>query len=129
MRRIAISLKRGYEIPQPRRENYQITCARSNVVSVGLARRNKNRRSRPCNLRSVVVPEMKLSLQNVPRFVIRVVDVEDRGSAAAPFVDTERPTDCGKGLRLHASNIIGIQLVASIDRVTFFHRNLDLSHI
>ena len=103
MGRIAIRLKSSNKGAQPRSQNDKVTRSRSSLIGVRFPRRNKNGPSWARHLRSVMVAEMQFSFQYMPRFVVRVVDMQGGSSTAAPFMQTERGAGCGKGLRLHAS--------------------------
>ena len=96
MLRNPVLLKSSYQLPQPRRQDDQISRTRSGLVCMRFARRNEHCLSRTHRLRSVIVAEMKFSLQNMPSFVIGVMHVENCGPTAQPFVETERPANRGK---------------------------------
>lgn len=86
---IAVRLKSGNKGTQPRRQNNKVTRSRPRLVGMRLACRNKDRRSWAGHLRSVLKAEMQFSFQHMPRFVVRVVHMQEGRPTPSPFVDTE----------------------------------------
>jgi len=87
---VAISLECGDQSTQSRREDDQITGIITGAVGVGYARPHENRRSGTHRFASVGIAKSQFAVQNVPRFVIAVVDVKRGGTATAPFMDCKR---------------------------------------
>jgi hypothetical protein len=84
---VAIRLKRGDQSAEARRENDQISGVVCGSVGVGGACRHKDCCSRSDGFRPVGVAKGELAIQDVPRLVIGMMDVERCRTAAAPFVD------------------------------------------
>lgn len=87
--RVTIGLKRSDQSAQPRREDDQITGTLSGAESVGNACGHENCRPGANSLGSVCITKSQLAFQDVPRFVVGMVDVKDRGAAAAPLMDAK----------------------------------------
>ena len=89
MRRVTIILKCSNEGAQPRREEDQITGTWACTVGVRHTCGYKYGRPRPDGFLPASVPECQFAIQHVPRFIIRVVEVQPCRSAAPPFMDAE----------------------------------------
>jgi hypothetical protein len=101
-----ISLERGDERAQTWREDDQITSAGSGGVGVGDARRHEYSRSRTNTFGSVAIPKNQLAVENMPRFVVGMVDVESGGTATAPLVDRKRVANGGEGSWFHSTMLL-----------------------
>ena len=89
MGRVAIRLKRSDKSAHPRREDDQITGTCSGGVGVSDSRGHKYGRPWANDFGSVDITESKLSFQDVPRFVIGMVDMQDCRTTATPFMDAK----------------------------------------
>jgi hypothetical protein len=78
---------------------------------------HKYRRSWTKRFGSVGIAESQLALQDVPRFVIGMVDVKDCRAAAPPLMDAKRGTSCGECW--HAPIVLLNQRKAVLFRRTF----------
>ena len=87
MGRVSIGLERGDQSAQTRREDNEITSVDSGDVRVGDACRHEYRYSGTGRFRPVIVAKNELALQDMPRFVVGVVDVERGRAASAPLMD------------------------------------------
>ena len=86
---VPISLERIDQSAQARREDDQITGTLSGGICVGDTCGYKYRRSRTNRFGSVGIAESQLALQDVPRFVIGMVDVKDCRATAPPLMDAK----------------------------------------
>jgi hypothetical protein len=84
-----VGLKRTDQSAQPRREDYQITGTLSGGVSVGDARGHEYCRPGANSFGSIGVTKSQLAFEDVPRFVIRMMDVKDRRATAPPLMDAK----------------------------------------
>jgi len=114
---VPISLERINQSAQARREHDQITGSLSGGICVGDTCGHKYRRSWTNRFGSVGIAESQLALQDVPRFVIGMVDVKDCRAAAPPLMDAKRGTSCGVGR--HAPIVLLNQRKAVLFRRTF----------
>src|SRR5580704_12859873 len=87
MGRVSIGLERGDQSAQTRREDNQITSVDPGDVSVGDACRHEYRYSGTDRFRPVTIAKNELALQDMPRLVVGVVDVERGRAASAPLMD------------------------------------------
>jgi hypothetical protein len=87
--RNAIRLERGDESTETRGENDQITGALSSTVGVGDTRGHKNRCARTNGLDAIGITESQLAVKDMPRFIIRMMNVKNRRATAPPFVDAK----------------------------------------
>ena len=90
VRRITIRVKHGDQGAQSRCQNDQIAGVRAGGVSVGHAGGHENRRSGSGGLGAAGVAKSEFAREDVPGFVIGVMDVKRGGTTAAPLVNTER---------------------------------------
>jgi hypothetical protein len=86
---VMIGLERGDQSTQSRRKDNQIAGSVSGSVRVGYAGRDEYCHSRADGLGSIRISERQLSLQDVPGFVVGMVDVKRGWSAAAPLIDSK----------------------------------------
>ena len=114
---VPISLERINQSAQARREDDQITGTLSGGICVGDTCGHKYRRSWTNRFGSVGIAESQLALQDVPRFVIGMVDVKDCRATAPPLMDAKRGTSCGEGR--HAPIVLLNQRRAVLFRRTF----------
>jgi hypothetical protein len=91
---VPISLERIDQSTQARREDDQITGTLSGGICVGDTCGHKYRRSWTNRIGSVGIAESQLALEDVPRFVIGMVDVKDCRATAPPLMDAKRGTPC-----------------------------------
>lgn len=84
-----IGLKRSDQSAQPRREDDQITGTVSGAVSVGDARGHEYCRPGANSFGSIGITKSQSAVEDVPRFVIGMVDVKDCGATAAPLMDAK----------------------------------------
>ena len=94
---VPISLECVDQSAQARRKDDQITGTLSGRICVGDTCGHKYRRSWTNRFGSVGIAESQLALQDVPRFVIGMVDVKDCRPTAPPLMDAKRGTSCGEG--------------------------------
>lgn len=87
MRWVSIGLERSDQSAQTRREHNQITSIGSSAISVSHAGRYEHRHSRTDGLCPVTVAKNKFTLQDMPRFVVGVVDMEHGRATAAPLMN------------------------------------------
>src|SRR5262245_59720683 len=92
--RFTIRLQSGDQSAQSWREHDQITGILSRSVSVGDPRRHEYRRTRSRSLSAAGITKSQLAFQNVPCFVVGMVDVKRGRAAAAPLMDRERSSSC-----------------------------------
>jgi hypothetical protein len=114
---VPISLERINQSAQARREHDQITGTLSGGICVRDTCGHKYRRSWTNRFGSVGIAESQLALQDVPRFVIEMVDVKDCRAAAPPLMDAKRSTSCGKAW--HVPIVLLNQRRAVLFRRTF----------
>ena len=114
---VPIGLERINQSAQARREHDQITGSLSGGICVGETCGHKYRRSWTKRFGSVGIAESQLALQDVPRFVIGMVDVEDCRAATPPLMDAKRRTTCGE--YWHAPIVLLNQRKAVLFRRTF----------
>ena len=86
---ITVGLKRSDQSAEARREDDQITRAVSGTKGVGDTCGHEHRCSRANGLTPIHVAERQLAVQNVPRFVIGMMDVKDCGAAASPLMNAK----------------------------------------
>ena len=91
---VTIGLKRGNHGAQSRREDDEIPGIFSGGVSVGDTRRHEYRCSGPGGFRPVHISKSEFPIQDVPRFVVGIVDVKRGRAAAAPLMYPKR---CARG--------------------------------
>ena len=91
---VTIDLKRGNHGAQSGREDDEIPGIFSGGVSVGDTRRHEYRCSGAGGFRSVRISKSEFAIQDVPRFVVGMVDVKRGGAAAAPLMYPKR---CARG--------------------------------
>ena len=84
-----VGLKRSDQSAQPRRKDDQITGTLCGTVSVGDACGHEYCRPGANSFGSVRITKSQLAFQDVPRFVIGMVDVKDRRATAAPLMDAK----------------------------------------
>jgi len=96
-----VGLERGDQGAQPRREDDQITGIGSGGVSMGDTRRHEYRPSRSDGFGSVGIPKSQFAVEDVPRFVVGMVDVKRSRAAAATLMNPKRGASRGKTRRLH----------------------------
>jgi len=87
MSRVSIGLERGDQSAQTRREHNQITSIVPSPIRVSDASRHEYRHSGTRSLFPVTVAKSEFTLQNMPRFVVGVVDMEHGWAAAAPLMN------------------------------------------
>jgi len=92
-----ISLERINQSVQAGREDDQIAGTLTGGICMGDTCGHKYRRSWTNRFGSVGVAESQSALQDVPRFVIGMVDVKDCRTTAPPLMDAKRATSCGEG--------------------------------
>src|SRR5579864_6025967 len=84
---VSIGLERGDQGTETRRENDQVASIGCSGIRVGKASGYEYCPSGTDGLLAVTIAEDELTLQNMPRFVVGVVDMEHGGAAAAPFMN------------------------------------------
>jgi len=87
---VTIGLERCNHGAQPRREDDEIPGIFSGGVSVGDTRWNEYRRSGADGFGSVRISKVQLTIQDVPRFVVGIVDVKRSRAAATPLMYPKR---------------------------------------
>jgi hypothetical protein len=87
MRGVSIGLERGDQSAQTRREHNQITSVGLSAISVSDASRHEYRHSRTDSLYPVTIAKNEFPLQDMPRFVVGVVDMEHGWATAAPLMN------------------------------------------
>ena len=87
---VAVGLEGRDEGLEAGREDNEVAGTGRGDVGVGVAGGNEDCSAGASGLGAVGVTEGQFAFKNVPGFVVRVVDVERGGAAAAPFVDRER---------------------------------------
>jgi hypothetical protein len=90
MRRIAIVLKGRDESPETGCEDDQVPRGVISGIGVRNSRGDEYGVAGAGGLDPVGVAEYQFALQDVPCFVVGIVDVERRRSTAAPLVDLKR---------------------------------------
>jgi hypothetical protein len=98
---VTVGLECGDQSAQSRREDDQITGIGSGGVGMSDTRRYEYRRSGPDSFGSVGIPKSQFAAQDVPRFVVGMVDVKRGRAAAAPLMDPKRRAGSGETRRLH----------------------------
>ena len=87
---VAVGLEGRDEGLEAGRKDNEVAGAGRGNVGMGVAGGNENRSAGADGLGAVGVTEGQLAFNDVPGFVVGLVDVERGGAAAAPFVDGER---------------------------------------
>jgi len=94
---VPIRLERINQSVQARREDDQIAGTLSGGIRMGDTCGHKYRGSWTNRFASVGIAESQLALQDVPCFVIGMVDVKDCRATAPPIMDAKRGTSCREG--------------------------------
>src|SRR5713226_8406897 len=94
VRWVTIGLERCDHGAQSRREDDEVPGIFSGGVSVGNARRHEYRCSGTGGFGSVRISKSQFAIQDVPRFVVGIVDVKRGRAAAAPLMYPKR---CARG--------------------------------
>jgi hypothetical protein len=93
---VAVGLEGRDERLEAGREDDEVAGDGGGDEGVGGAGGNEDGSAGAGSFGAVGVAEGQLAFEDVPGFVVGVVDVERVGAAAAPFVDGERVADCGE---------------------------------
>ena len=94
MDRVAIGVKRSDQCAQTRRQNNEISSIHFGSVSMGDACRNEYCRSGTRSLRPIGIAKNQFAFQDMPRFVVAMMNVQCGRTTAAPLMYLERPADC-----------------------------------
>jgi len=84
---VEVGLKRGNQGMQSRGKDNQVTGPLAGGVGVGNTCGHKHRFSRSHNLGSVRIPKRQFTFEDVPCFVVRMVNVQSGRTAASPLMD------------------------------------------
>jgi len=88
---VAVRLESRNQTTQPGRKNDEITGIRSGRIRVRHTSRHKYRGSGPGYLGAVGITEGQFTGENVPCFVVGMMDVKGGGAATSPLVYFETP--------------------------------------
>ena len=102
MRWVAVGVEGVDERVESRGEHDEVAGIGSGGVGVRHACGDEDGLAGSCGLGAIGIAEGEFSLEDVPGFVVGVVEVQRRRAAAAPFVDLEALARGGEGLVGHA---------------------------
>jgi hypothetical protein len=86
---VMIGLERGDQGTQSRRKDNQIAGTVSRSIGVGYTGRDEYCHSRADGLGSIGISERQFAIQDVPGFVVGMVDVKRSWPAAAPLINSK----------------------------------------
>ncbi len=104
MGRIAIGLECGYQSAQSRCKENQIASISVCGVSVGYASRHKYSSADTSVFDSIAIPKSEIAFQDVPSFVIGMMDVERGRAASSPLMNLKRFPNGGERSRFHCAH-------------------------
>jgi hypothetical protein len=122
---VTVGLERVNQSAQSRRKDDQITGIGSGGISMGDPRRYEYRHSRADSFGSVGVPKSQFAIEDMPRFIVGMVQVKGGRTAAAPFMDPKRGASRGKTRGLHATILLRVAGIFCQPRAAKTERQID----